>query len=210
MLGPRSMGTGHMDTGAGTQGYSSNLGSAGPGGYETEWDGGGEGGGGTQGMIGNGVGGGGDGGGVWADGGGGGGGEYGGGADLHHRTSAKRLIDRYERLSTPPPRTGTGPNAPLRQKSTRSYQYVYDYRAEAGHSNYLAMPERGLGSDSKFKQKYGLGDATGAGRKDTQKDRSPIRQSLRSLLSVFKKGAGGLAKRKSEDKDFAGGSRRRK
>jgi hypothetical protein len=108
-------------------------------------------------------------------------------------TPAQRLIERYERLSTPPPHTP--PPQPLSQeKSTLKRQYVYDYRDDpfTRAAGSLATPDslrdRGL---------------KGRGRKHeivVKKDKSPIRQSLRNLFSVIKKGAGGLAKRRSEDR----------
>ncbi|KAF8973054.1 hypothetical protein BDZ97DRAFT_648730 [Flammula alnicola] len=104
------------------------------------------------------------------------------------RTPAQRLIDRYERLSTPPLSPQTPP-ALMRNKSTYRRQYVYDYNVAAST---LAMHD----SDrDKEKKKHTLGGGL------KKEGKSPIRQSLRNLLSVIKKGAGGLTKRNlSEDR----------
>lgn len=89
---------------------------------------------------------------------------------LQHQNSTKLLINRFEMLGTPPlPETP----ALARTKSTRKQQYVYDY------ANSLATPDDKL--------------------KPYKKEKSPIRQSIRNLLSVLKKGTSGLSKR-SDDK----------
>lgn len=91
--------------------------------------------------------------------------------------SAKRLISQYEKLSTPPAGAlPSGTEGLMKVKSTRNRQYVHDYRAGSGN-----LPLPGLSSGH------------------IKKEKSPIRQSLRNLLSVFKKGAGGLTKKKGED-----------
>jgi hypothetical protein len=108
-------------------------------------------------------------------------------------TPAQRLIERYERLNTPPPHTPPPHPAVSHEKSTFKTQYVYDYRDDFSNraAESLATPDsvrdRGL--------KDGRIHAFGA-----KKDKSPIRQSLRNLFSVIKKGAGGLARRRSEDR----------
>lgn len=85
--------------------------------------------------------------------------------------STKLLINRFEMLGTPPLPPETPPLA--REKSTRKHQYVYDYNRA------LCTPDDKL--------------------KPHKKDRSPIRQSIRNLLSVLKKGTTGLSK-KPDDK----------
>ncbi|KAF8813861.1 hypothetical protein BYT27DRAFT_7180635 [Phlegmacium glaucopus] len=91
-----------------------------------------------------------------------------------HQNSTKLLINRFEVLGTPPL-----PDLPplARIKSTRKQQYVYDYNQPA---NSLATPD-----NDKLKLH--------------KKEKSPIRQSIRNLLSVLKKGTSGLSK-KSDDK----------
>lgn len=97
---------------------------------------------------------------------------------------AKRLISQYERMSTPPAGTATL----LRNKSTKNTQYVYDYRVVSSslEPSNLQTPEQ----ESK-RTHHGFGGS--------KKDLSPLRQSLKNLFSVIKKGAGGLTKRKGED-----------
>ncbi|KAF8160742.1 hypothetical protein B0H34DRAFT_795616 [Crassisporium funariophilum] len=94
---------------------------------------------------------------------------------LQHQNSTKLLINRFETLTTsPPPET-----PPLRrEKSTYRHQYVYDYNRAA---NSLSTPD-----DKTFKSH--------------KKEKSPIRLSIRNLLSVLKKGTSGLSKKKSDDK----------
>ena len=94
-------------------------------------------------------------------------------SQFHHRNSTKLLINRFEMLGTPPP----SETPPLtREKSTRKQQYVYDYNQTP---NSLRTPDHKL--------------------KLHKKEKSPIRQSIKNLLSVLKKGTIGLSK-KSEDK----------
>lgn len=90
-------------------------------------------------------------------------------SQLCHQNSTKLLINRFEMLGTPPL-----PETPLlaRGKSTRKQQYVYDYKQTTVS---LHAPDNKL------------------------KPRSPIRQSIKNLLSVLKKGTIGLSK-KSDDK----------
>jgi hypothetical protein len=91
-------------------------------------------------------------------------------SQLYHQNSTKLLINRFEMLGTPPPET------PLaRGKSTRKHQYV-DYKQTTVS---LHTPDDKL--------------------KPHKRDKSPIRQSIRNLLSVLKKGTIGLSK-KSDDK----------
>lgn len=95
--------------------------------------------------------------------------------------SAKRLISQYEIMSTPPTaRSSAGLSEALVKaaKSSKRRQYIGDPRAGSGN---LQMPGFGV----------------------SKKEKSPIRQSIRNLFSVFKKGAGGLAKKKGED-EFGG------
>lgn len=94
-------------------------------------------------------------------------------SQLYHQNSTKLLINRFELLGTPPL-----PETPLlaRGKSTRKQQYVYDYKQSTVS---LHTP------DDKFKPQ--------------KREKSPIRQSIKNLLSVFKKGTIGLSK-KSDDK----------
>lgn len=103
--------------------------------------------------------------------------------------SAKRLISQYERMDTPPAGTATL----LRNKSTKNRQYVYDYRAVAAslEPSDLHAPEQG---NKRSHHEFGQGGGGGS-----KKDHSPLRQSLRNLFSVIKKGAGGLTKRKVGD-----------
>jgi len=105
-------------------------------------------------------------------------------------TPAQRLIERYERLNTPPPHTPP-PVSP--EKSTLKRQYVYNYRDSPSNraAESLAMPDSVRDRGLKDGRIQGFG---------AKKDKSPIRQSLRNLFSVIKKGAGGLAKRRSEDR----------
>ena len=93
------------------------------------------------------------------------------------RTPAQRLIDQYERLSTPPL---AGPSSLQREKSTYRRQYVSDRARPVTEMEARRTEQKG----STFK-------------KD---GRSPIRQSLRNLLSVIKKGAEGIGKRKSDER----------
>ena len=94
-------------------------------------------------------------------------------SQLYHRNSTKLLINRFELLGTPPlPET-----PPLaRGKSTRKQQYVYDYKQTTVS---LHTPDDKL--------------------KPHKREKSPIRQSIKNLLSVLKKGTIGLSK-KSDDK----------
>ena len=89
-----------------------------------------------------------------------------------HQNSTKLLINRFEMLGTPPPLPETPYLA--REKSTRKQQYVYDY-----HNRALCTPDDKL--------------------KPHKKDKSPIRQSIRNLLSVLKKGTTSSSK-KPDDK----------
>lgn len=102
------------------------------------------------------------------------------------RTPAQQLIDQYERLSTPPP--GSRASSPSRTKSTyrQSISDPKTHQASGpyGWSDFM---------DRDQEKRHG-------NRLLKKEGRSPIRQSLRNLLSVIKKGAGGIAKRKSEDK----------
>ncbi|KDR75144.1 hypothetical protein GALMADRAFT_249068 [Galerina marginata CBS 339.88] len=112
------------------------------------------------------------------------------------RTPAQRLIEQYERLNTPPLQT---PSPVLREKSTYRRQYVYDYNR--GHNVAASSLETPEDRDKiTWKKTHGFNVGPNGHLK---KDKSPIRQSLRNLLSVFKKGKGaaGLPKRKVEDKD---------
>jgi hypothetical protein len=93
-------------------------------------------------------------------------------SQLHHQNSTKLLINRFEILGTPPLPV-TPPLA--RAKSTRKQQYVYDYTQTADS---LRTPD---------------------GLKPRKREKSPIRQSIKNLLSVLKKGTIGLSKR-SDDK----------
>lgn len=87
-----------------------------------------------------------------------------------HQDSTKLLINRFEILGTPP----LPEASPLsRAKSTRKRQYVYDA------ANSLFTPDDQL--------------------KQYKKERSPIRQSIRNLLSALKKSTSGLS-RKSDGK----------
>ena len=97
---------------------------------------------------------------------------------LHHQNSTKLLINRFEMLGTPPLQDTLGHHLLARGKSTRKHQYVYDYKQTALSSS-LHTP------DDKFKPH--------------KKEKSPIRQSIKNLLSVLKKGTIGLSK-KSDDK----------
>ncbi|KAF5321418.1 hypothetical protein D9619_001447 [Psilocybe cf. subviscida] len=94
-------------------------------------------------------------------------------------TPAQRLIERYERMNTPPPQT---PPKNAAMKSTRHRQILseseMDKRQRHSRHHVLGPPSRAT----------------------TRKEPSPIRQSLRNLLSVLKKGAGGISKRKSDDR----------
>ena len=94
-------------------------------------------------------------------------------SQLYHQNSTKLLINRFELLGTPPI-----PETPLlaRGKSTRKQQYVYDYKQDT-----VSLPA----PDDKLKPH--------------KKEKSPIRQSIRNLLSVLRKGTIGLSK-KSDDK----------
>ena len=94
-------------------------------------------------------------------------------SQLYHQNSTKLLINRFEMLGTPPlPET-----PPLaRGKSTRKQQYVYDYNQPTVS---LHTPDNKL--------------------KLHKREKSPIRQSLKNLLSVLKKGTIRLSK-KSDDK----------
>lgn len=97
-------------------------------------------------------------------------------------TPAQRLIERYERMHTPPPQTPP-------KKSTRRRQVLSEYE----------MDKR-----QRHSRNQTLGSLRASTRKEDngefKKEPSPIRQSLRNLLSVLKKGAGGIAKRKSDDR----------
>ena len=95
--------------------------------------------------------------------------------------SAKRLISRYEKMDSP-----RDHGTVLRNKSTRNRQYVYDYRAVAAAADSVEL------SDLHAPEKRGQSGGGGG----SKKDHSPLRQSLRNLFSVIKKGAGGLTKRK--------------
>ncbi|KJA27876.1 hypothetical protein HYPSUDRAFT_62913 [Hypholoma sublateritium FD-334 SS-4] len=108
--------------------------------------------------------------------------EYGRGQGDPPRTPAQRLIDQYERLSTPP----LAVPSLQREKSTYRRQYVSDRARPVNDDQRLSEMEmrRPDKKGSTFK-------------KD---GRSPIRQSLRNLLSVIKKGAEGISKRKSDDR----------
>jgi hypothetical protein len=94
-------------------------------------------------------------------------------SQLYHQNSTKLLINRFELLGTPPL-----PETPLlaRGKSTRKQQYVYDYKQTTVS---LHTPDNKL--------------------KPQEKEKSPIRQSIKNFLSVLKKGTIGLSK-KSDDK----------
>ncbi len=92
------------------------------------------------------------------------------------RTPAQRLIDQYERLSTPP----LAGASLQREKSTYRRQYVSDHARSVTEMEARRAVQKG----TTFK-------------KD---GRSPIRQSLRNLLSVIKKGAEGIGKRKSDER----------
>lgn len=94
-------------------------------------------------------------------------------SQLYHQNSTKLLINRFELLGTPPP-----PETPLlaRGKSTRKHQYVYDYKQTTVS---LHTPNDKL--------------------KPHKRENSPIRQSIKNLFSVLKKGTIGLSK-KSDDK----------
>jgi hypothetical protein len=96
-----------------------------------------------------------------------------GSSQLYHQNSTKLLINRFEMLGTPPL-----PETPLlaRGKSTRKQQYVYDYKQTTLS---LHTPDDKL--------------------KPHKKEKSPIRQSIKNLLLVLKKGTIGLSK-KSDDK----------
>lgn len=105
---------------------------------------------------------------------------------------AQRLIECYEQLNTPPPHTP--PHPPVsHKKSTFTTQYVYDYRDDPSNraAESLATPDSVRDSGLKDGRIHAFG---------AKKDKSPIRQSLMNLFSVIKKGAGGLAKRRSEDR----------
>ncbi|KAF9050105.1 hypothetical protein BJ165DRAFT_984467 [Panaeolus papilionaceus] len=109
----------------------------------------------------------------------------GGSTSLHHQTSAKHLIARYESLTTPPPRDRSPPTFLNHAKSLRWREQRS--KTQSGHmdSNYGLTQPPPVGLSSK-------------------KDRSPLRQSFRNLFSVLKKGTNGLPgavkKRLSEDK----------
>jgi len=123
--------------------------------------------------------------------------------DLEHRRSAKRLIDQYERLSSPPPNAngythGVGGSGMARTKSTKNRQYVYDYRDNANSNTNAHAPAPTRPTPTRTKSEIAYLETPpkkqlhlkGLGKKD--KDKSPIGQSLRNLFSVLKKGAGGL------------------
>lgn len=94
-------------------------------------------------------------------------------SQLYHQNSTKLLINRFEMLGTPP-LSETPPLA--RGKSTRKQQYVYDYNQTTLS---LHTP------DDKLKPR--------------KREKSPIRQSIKNLLSALKKGTIRLSK-KSDDK----------
>lgn len=98
------------------------------------------------------------------------------------RTPAQRLIDQYERLSTPP----LAVSSLQREKSTYRRQYVSD-RARPVNDDQRLSEMEARRSDKK-------------GSTFKKDGRSPIRQSLRNLLSVLKKGAEGIGKRKSDER----------
>ncbi|KIM45293.1 hypothetical protein M413DRAFT_24527 [Hebeloma cylindrosporum] len=108
-------------------------------------------------------------------------------------TPAQRLIERYERFNTPPPHTPPSHSILSPEKSTFKRQYVYDYRDDPSRraAESLATPDSVRDRGLKDGRIHGFG---------AKKDKSPIRQSLRNLFSVIRKGAGGLAKRRSEDR----------
>lgn len=128
-------------------------------------------------------------------------------------TPAQKLIERYERMSTPPPQSPQYQQTPPALKSNYRTQYVYDYTKSEQHNyaaananmhpNFLATPDDTNGNWSRKHGSSGGGHAAapGGGKKDLSKDKdkSPIRQSLKNLFSVLKKGAGGLAKRRPTD-----------
>ena len=118
-------------------------------------------------------------------------------------SQAMRLISQYESMSTPsdgyryayPPHADPDAGAAPydlssvamtkipREKSTKKKQFVYDYRSNPGHP--LQAPVN-----------HHRGDLHGAGA--TKKAPSPIRQSLRNLIAVIKKGALGKKRDSSE------------
>lgn len=100
------------------------------------------------------------------------------------RTPAQRLIDQYERLSTPPPAVP----APQRARSTRQQQYIADRTRPVNDALRLSEMEH-----RREEKKRALAVLKREGR-------SPIRQSLRNLLSVIKKGAEGIGKRISDER----------
>lgn len=118
-------------------------------------------------------------------------------------SQALRLISQYESMSTPGYRYAYPPHsdpdagaAPYdlsstmkmsREKSTKKKQYVYDYRSNPGHA--LQAPVNGH-----------RGDVHGAGA--IKKAPSPIRQSLRNLIAVIKKGA--LGKKRDPSESYHG------
>ncbi|PPQ76612.1 hypothetical protein CVT24_011329 [Panaeolus cyanescens] len=114
----------------------------------------------------------------------------GGATSLHHQTSAKHLIARYESLTTPPPQERTPPTFLNHAKSLRKREQRR--RGQSGHAT-------GASADSH----HGFTQPTSIDV-ISKKDRSPLRQSFRNLFSVLKKGANGLPgavkKRLSEDK----------
>ncbi|KAH9485558.1 hypothetical protein JR316_0002468 [Psilocybe cubensis] len=103
-------------------------------------------------------------------------------------TPAQRLIERYERLNTPPP-----PQTPPSERSTFRREYRTDDASASVERRYSA----GTGAlrtplDAESHRTSGSG---------MKKDRSPIRQSLKNLFSVLKKGAGGLTKKRPEERE---------
>ncbi|PPQ68030.1 hypothetical protein CVT25_014491 [Psilocybe cyanescens] len=102
-------------------------------------------------------------------------------------TPAQRLIERYERLSTPSP-----PQTPPAERST----FRREYRTEDAYSGRQYTGPGSLMTPMNVESHRRNGVGTGL-----KKDRSPIRQSLKNLFSVLKKGAGGLTKRRSEDRE---------
>jgi len=135
---------------------------------------------------------------------------------LEHRRSAKRLIDQYERLGSPLPNAngythGVGGSGMARTKSTKNRQYVYDYRDNANGNTNAHVPAPTRPTPTRTKSEIAYLETPpkkqlhlhGLGKKD--KDKSPIRQSLRNLFSVLKKGAGGLTLTSSKRNLLMGG-----
>ncbi|KAF4620742.1 hypothetical protein D9613_000491 [Agrocybe pediades] len=134
-------------------------------------------------------------------------------------TPAQQLIERYERMNTPPqppprhhprPRQTHNQNHQTREryaspplKSTYRTQYVYDF-TKPEQENYTAANAIANFNAGLKPQSGAL--ATPERHKDGiirgKKDKSPIRQSLKNLFSVLRKGAsGGLAaaKRRADE-----------